>query len=387
MNESTFTLWICCGHCGHVIQPINKTIADTAKTVYLCYGILSAFMAFLTILSNSIFLISLSRSRTLYTIPNKLLMMLAISDLLQGCISWPLYSVYTLKMYQVKLDCLLSDIMIVVGHSLCFMTIFCIFVLVLSQYLSIVYPLICRNHVTAQRLMYPALMICFTNFACISLCVFQFRNILLVHRLITGGVVGLLLLLMSCFYIHMAIAIRRSRVSVMTFEASNDTKRKIKRLNQNIKLAKTALTILLAFIACFAPMISFSIICERSTTYSQVYTEMAFYTLALSNCVLDCLVYHWRIEDTRKLVRVLFQNCFHGAIVSTPDVSERQNSWMENMSIILKNTRNHQALPYRARVQTELVENASIGSSRVQSELNEDIAVVTNVEEGRGTIK
>ena len=119
MNESTFGLWICCGRCGHgqTVTPSNFSLPVTMTTKYLVYGIICFVLSLIAIGTNMVFLLAIKRNRSLQSGPTKLLTMLAIADLLQGCITFPLYSIYLLKAYHLELNCLLNDVMVTINQQ------------------------------------------------------------------------------------------------------------------------------------------------------------------------------------------------------------------------------------------------------------------------------
>ena len=374
MNESTFVLWICCGHCGYDVNPSNVTITDIAKATYLSFGVFSAFMTGATILTNTVFLFTLCKNRALQITPNKLLMMLAITDLLQGCTSWPLLLVYTLKMYHVKLDCLLNDVMIVVRYSLCCMAVFCIFMIALSQYLSVAYPFKYRSHVTAERLIKPVLVVSLINFAFDYLCVFQFKGLITITKVIRSCLIGVLLLLMCIMYVHLPIAMNRHRRAVIPLDASTEVKERCKRQKQSIKLAKTALAIILAFIACYSPIVIFTMFLPKRWTYSATFIEIGFNTLAMSNSVVDSFVYLWRVGSIRKAMRALFENCCNGRKDSPLHASKRLKPLERTQTTTLQSPLvNIVVLSDVVVRQGRRVRHASIHQSRVHSEVVESV--------------
>lgn len=304
MNATIFMLWICCGDSGvHIdISDYQNPLSPTGAAVYYIAGFLCLIIGLLTIAVNTFFLISIKGEPALQTSALKLLVVLALVDILQGLTSWPMYGIYLLKMTHANLDCLINRIMLVFGFGLGFMNVSAIFVVVLSQYLSIIFPIQFRNGVSVVMLLLPLFIINTMSIlsGIISLFVvdyFQFQ------KLVLAVLTATLLVLMCFFYVHLSIEVGKSRRKTIPADLSNGMKKRLMTRNQNFKLVKTAMIILCSFIACYAPLIILFALLGKPSTFATLYLEIFFNIIALCNSFLDYFVYHWRIKNVRLAVK------------------------------------------------------------------------------------
>ena len=193
--------------------------------------------------------------------------------------------------------------MVALGFSLGFMTIMCIFTIVISQYLCVVQPIKYRNGFRLIYLITGSLLVTFMNFILCVLSVFVYSNFGL-QKLVMGTAFMTLLGIMVFCFVHMPIAVRKSRqkVSVVSEEVILINRTRVR----NIKLAKTAFFILFGFLVCYGPLVGFVLV-NREISYFSVYVEIPLNIIAMSNSVVDFFVYYWRVGAVRNAIRNVFQ--------------------------------------------------------------------------------
>lgn len=304
MNATMLMLWLCCGNCGVETDlfDFQPTFSLSTITIYYITGSLCIFFGIITITVNTVFLISMKLEPSLHTSAMKILMVLASVDIFQGFTSWPMYGIYLMKMTRGDLDCMLNKVMLVFGFGLGFANVSSIFVIVLSQYLSIIYPMQFRAGVSIMMLIAPLFIINAVSIlsGIISLFVYDYFQY---QKLALGVITVGLLLLMCFFYVHITITVGQSRQRVVAEHTSNNIKRNLVARKQSIKLAKTALVILCSFLLCYAPLIILVVIVGVPSTFPTLYAEIFSNIIALCNSFMDYFVYHWRIKGVRQAVK------------------------------------------------------------------------------------
>ena len=125
---------------------------DSAKIFYVFQTALCVTATVLTVLLNTIFLSTMYYKRKLRTLSNKLFILLAVTDLLQGLTVWPLAAATVYNLHIVNQVCWLLALVSSLGYILAFMSVTAIFLISLEQFTAIHFPFFHAQSIPIKRI-------------------------------------------------------------------------------------------------------------------------------------------------------------------------------------------------------------------------------------------
>lgn len=310
MDDARFVTWLQkgCNNSNNLqsLQPIILT--DMTRTTFFYLSIACYVLTLIAIIFNLAFLITVCKDPSLRTASLKLLTVLGVTNLLQGCISLPLTGTYLLKLSYNKNDCELRSVSQVLGNSLVLITVVNIFNITLFQYLSIAKPLKYRSYSSVNRFIMVTVIIAILNFGLAFISKYEFKAIHVFTMYLCGlGIV--ILIVMVTLFARMPYVIRKSRISVRSNGVYRDLRRKISDRKANVKLTKLSFVILLAFVTVYIPAIGLNIamnIRKDFTGSYLIYLRIILTIVVKANCIIDCLVYYLMHAKIRRAIRNVF---------------------------------------------------------------------------------
>ena len=286
----------------------NATISVTfeihrfaPRSFYYVLFILSILLAMITLMLNSIFLITAYHQHIYKTLNMKLLMILSCVDSLQGLITWPLVGYVLFENYLNKSpDFFIESVLISICYEFVFATIMVIFLIAFEQFLAILYPYVYQLHMNWKLLFIPSLLITLVVGALDVLCSTVYTSHWDVFTKVAVSLTTIIFILTVYFYCRI-------------WFTSYSIRRKIKQQNLNLgihikrqtKAAKTSAIILITFALCYIPKISYDILHVYPVC---PYLGWVIAMLALFKSVLNPLIYYWRLAVVRKATKKVFSN-------------------------------------------------------------------------------
>ena len=153
---------------------INTTLMMHKEFVVLVEscGIINIILAFPTTVCNLSVIVVLCKSKNLLTVSNIPLLSLAVTDLLTGTISMPVYGSYLILIADKDLLCSLNLTCYFMGIILVMVSLLTVFLLALERYLAIVHTLFYRKHIN------KAIVVCLVIFIWLFVISFTLGTIL-----------------------------------------------------------------------------------------------------------------------------------------------------------------------------------------------------------------
>ena len=281
---------------------------STAQVYYFCLAGVCSVIAIFAITLNTIFLVTVLHKKSLWTLSNQLLTLLALIDLIQGLSICPLTLYVAVRLTRVKPACWLMKLLPFLGHSLEFASLSVIFIIAIEQYIAILHPYFHAESVTTGRLIYPATGLNVVVLVISGLARFKVQMCWIICKSLRATIKAILLILIIYMYI-------------MISHTAGKTARKItetnlgegRRIVCRARAMKTSLIVLLSAIICHCPIMAYNVyehLDNDATLSYKTYAMLSTHTIGTLNSVLDPLVYFWRMKSLRKAMgETLFLNC------------------------------------------------------------------------------
>ena len=260
----------------------------------------------LTVLLNTIFLSTMCYKRKLRTLSNKLFILLAVTDLLQGLTVWPLAAATAYNLHIVNQVCWLLALVSSLGYILAFMSVTAIFLISLEQFTAIHFPFFHAQNMTIKRIVIPFTIVHVLFSAANLLTTFKYEKEWMIYKSAVTAL-GLLLILIMCCVLYPKIMHTATKVARKISQTSVQQGRQI---NNRTQVAKTGLIILVTLIVCFVPTLVYNIYeyVYNGTTDTKTYVKLPMELVSLLNSVFDPCVYYWRLRSVRSATMEMFSH-------------------------------------------------------------------------------
>ena len=219
---------------------------------------------------------------------------LAISDLLVGFLSQPLYIAF-----QLTKNRFVEPVWRMIGPSLCGVSLLTITAITVDRYLALHYHMRYATLVTESRVKYTLLTIWL---AVLPLSAFVLMNIR-VHVILSGVSTIICLIICTISYIGIYRIALRHQLQIRAQQQAMQTDSAANNLNI-VRLKRSAVNTLafyLALIACYFPM--YVILTLSGISKKDWQTEWNFATtLVYCNSAINPFLYCWRLRELRTAV-------------------------------------------------------------------------------------
>ena len=283
------------------------------KGFWLILFIIGVFITVATVLLNVMFILAsmlITKVRSLHT---KLLLLLAVADLMLGLIAWPT-TVINIYGYQIGNNIKgARSAHFITAYCLTFLTACCIWVIGFEQYMAIAYPYKHQRIMNAKVTIVPVIVINVVIFATvISLYMETYDEKIddpydYFLRAIAVLMFVMILSLIFFFYLkiwRISIKVQRQIQSQNRAEGS--------RIARKAKAAKTSFLIVIIFFFCYAPRIAleaYKLIRGDSSDPMIHCVSSVFGTLVLAKSMCNPMVYYCRLTKFRESTKRLLQKC------------------------------------------------------------------------------
>ena len=267
-------------HCSN--NDPNKAILET---VIVINCVLNAPLMLISILGNALVLAAIIKIPSIRSTSMHMLCSLAVSDLLVGLISKPLYIASELSK-----ESSLATATITIGNSFCFVSLATVTAISVDRYVALHYHMRYATLVAYSRVRYTLVIIWITSLLVNSV---YFWNIKRLLRLLSGVISGILLLISTFSYFRIYLIVHRhhsqihaQQQAVQTISAENGARRMM-RLKQS---ALNTFVFYIVLITCYFPM--YIILTLYGISYRKLQVERNFViTLVFMNSVSVLLAY------------------------------------------------------------------------------------------------
>ena len=286
---------------------IEYELDETTKLEFLIVGSVNCIVSFFAAALNIIFVVTIFRRRRLRTSSGILLLALAFTDFLSGLIAQPLYGSYLIFLSKGHFACMFTTVASGVAYLLSGPTFFTVFMVSLERYIAILFPFFYERAVTKRKILLILLAI---NMLWVLWSLVALLAKLLSFYISTLGFITLPAFgLLVFFYCHIYSEAVKARKRISSHGLSQR-----RALRESLRAAKTTAVILAAFIVCYSPIISYSLVnyFMKGTNGAVFKTVIPLaQTLALSNSLVNAFVYFWKMTEARKEMRkLILGNCF-----------------------------------------------------------------------------
>lgn len=276
-----------------------------ARRFYLAWIALCSCVAVATCLENFLFIVAMVRRRRQLKMPHKAMLVLSIADFLASLTIWPLrIYVHTLQ-FRGLLACTLTKIAVSAGYAFAWTTVLAIFVITMERYLAIAFPYFYERRITFSRLLLALLLPC-----CLNIVLSFLLNIWLNEERYWVTYKAAL----ATIVVFLAIAIGALQGHV-TYIA-NRTRKRISNLNAPVGQAigkmsramKSAMWIMMAFLIAYMPFACYYlyvVVTKDQRLFLKAFIKPTVEFVALSNSMLNPIVYYWRSAFVRRSVKTL----------------------------------------------------------------------------------
>ena len=284
---------------------MSLSFSSTTLWYYRSISILASLMTVVTIVLNSTFVATiLSQKRLRTSISNKLLVILSLIDLLQGVFTWPLVAANFIIHSRVEANCLLMDLVYIIGYYVVGTTMTTIFLVTLEQYLAILHPYFYMSNVTFYRLVSPTIV---SNSLVIVIDIIGLVNwnpAWMDDRKTLFVVTGIIIVI-TIVYMHIKIIRCASRVVAKITDTNRVEGKEIK---SRAKAAKSGLMILVATLMCYCPNLCYIIYTRvrKPTSSTTTFVQLPSEIFGLFSSILDPAVCYWRLTILRKATKEMF---------------------------------------------------------------------------------
>ena len=217
---------------------------------------------------------------------------LAVSDLLVGLISQPLYIASELSK-----ESSLVAAMITIGFYFCLVSLATVTAISVDRYMALHYHMRYATLVTHSRVRCTLVIIWIISFLVNSV---YFFNIKRLYRMISCVISGILLLISTFSYFRIYLIVRRhhSQIHAQQQAISAENGAHMMRLKQS---ALNTFVFYIALIACYFPIYIILILYGTSNKKWQPEWNFAT-TLVFMNSAINPFLYCWRLRELRVAV-------------------------------------------------------------------------------------
>ena len=261
--------------------------------------------ALLTIIGNSIFFVTIWKTKSMHTPSNTLLGFLSITDLLVGIVCQPLFVV---TMLQMPAPCC-TDLMLAYNFAFgvtSWNSFLCIGLITADRFSAVFYPYRYRAFATCRKFTYITAIVfgVSISYTTADVILYQKSKIVFLSFLITVNSLVVTSIVVTYILVY-RVALRQRKF--LTLPQAH-RRRLRKKCSTSDGHTKTIPLILVAFIICSLPLISYHIQMLLYYTHgSQFISGLGTWAnlLFLSNSAINPLIYFMRRGDIRKAAKRL----------------------------------------------------------------------------------
>ena len=267
----------------------------TLETVIVINCVLNAPLMLISIFGNALVLAAIIKTPSIRSTSMHMLCSLAVSDLLVGLISQPLYIASALSK-----ESSLAKAMITIGFYFCLVSLATVTAISVDRYMALIYHMRYATLVTHSRVRYTLGIIWTISLLVNSI---YFLSINGLYAMLLGVISGILLLISAFSYIRIYLIVRRHQSQMLAQQQAVQTisaeyGARMMRLKQS---ALNTFVFYIVLITCYFPM--YIILTLYGISYRKLQVVRNFViTLVFMNSAINPFLYCWRIRELRVAV-------------------------------------------------------------------------------------
>ena len=267
----------------------------TLETVIVINCVLNAPLMLISIFGNALVLAAIIKTPSIRSTSMHMLCSLAVSDLLVGLISQPLYIASALSK-----ESSLAKAMITIGFYFCLVSLATVTAISVDRYMALIYHMRYATLVTHSRVRYTLGIIWTISLLVNSI---YFLSINGLYAILLGVISGILLLISAFSYIRIYLIVRRHQSQMLAQQQAVQTisaeyGARMMRLKQS---ALNTFVFYIVLITCYFPM--YIILTLYGISYRKLQVVRNFViTLVFMNSAINPFLYCWRIRELRVAV-------------------------------------------------------------------------------------
>ena len=266
----------------------------TPGTIVIINCVLNAPLMLISILGNALVLAAIIRTPSIRSTSMIMLSSLAVSDLLVGLITQPIYIAK-----EVTEDRFVTNVWRMIGAGLVEVSLMTITAITVDRFLALHYHMRYATLVTKSRVQYTLVTIWLISFLVSS---FYFLNPR-IQRVLIGVCIIICLIICTFSYIRIYLIVRRHQLQIHAQQQAVQSSNAENNLNM-ARLKRSAIDTFLLYIVlilCYFPLYIFLTLHGISDKKWQTEWEFAI-TLVFSNSSINPLLYCWRLRELRTAV-------------------------------------------------------------------------------------
>ena len=284
--------------CSYAIPEMPPSLELSLKIIGVC----NIVAALPTLAMNLCVLVAIARTNTLRTKTNAILCCILIINILQGCVSLPLFGVLIIRIANNETDCLARDAARFLGSSFAIISMISVDLLTYERYTAISDPFNYEERFTSKRIKAAVASIWIVSFSMMST--------LIINGAKLAGIVFATMVTVTTYafnviahiIIHRTVVRLRSQqiqpnVSDSNAEAALEQQRKERRT------IKFSVYIIIFLLACYMPSV-FSNIFNGLNIQATIFMAVAT-TFLMLHATFSPVLYIWQSPQIGRAVKCL----------------------------------------------------------------------------------
>ena len=273
--------------------------------VSLVNFVAAPFAAFLNFLA----MYTIYRRKSLRTLSNLILCSLALTDMLTGLVTQPMFATLMMMSAFCVKFCFINTFTIIIGNTLSSISMASLFLINLDRHISIFYPFYYEKRKDSKiQLLIIVILIWLINILVVSASLAT-PNMAL--STISASVVAFLIYIWS-FYVNIRVVmiVRNLQRQVKSrLPSTVNTGLEEKRNSEVMSRAtRVVSTILGSMLICYMPFVVFTVVEMRANLPFNAWVWIS--TLVFLNSLLNPLVYFVQMKEIREDMKVILNRCF-----------------------------------------------------------------------------
>jgi len=249
------------------------------------------------------------RRKPLRTLSNLILCSLALTDMLTGLITQPLFATLMITSAFCVKFCFINTFTIIIGNTLSSISMSSLFLINLDRHISIFYPFYYEKRKDAKlKLLIIIVMIWLIN---ISVVLASLATPNMVLTMIAGSTVAFVIFIWS-FYVNIRVVllVRTIQKKMTSLASTAACSRLENKRNSEVmsRATRVVSTIMGSMLFCYMPFVFFTVVEINTNLPFNAWVWIS--TLVFLNSLSNPVVYFLQMKEIREEMRIVLNRCF-----------------------------------------------------------------------------